>query len=75
MMSPGTRIADSSSAHRPFLRTFTTAKPESVTAQRCNHTADRTGYLGLGGEARHEGGRGIAGIVLLNEANSGVDDE
>ena len=32
-------------------------------------------YLGLGGEAGHESGGGIAGIVLLNETDCGVDDE
>lgn len=32
-------------------------------------------YLGLGGEAGHESSSGIAGIVLLDETDCGVDDE
>ena len=31
--------------------------------------------LGLGGEAGHERGGGIAGVVLLDEADRGVDEE
>ncbi|WVZ73285.1 hypothetical protein U9M48_021611 [Paspalum notatum var. saurae] len=31
--------------------------------------------LGLGREARHEGGGGVAGVVLLDEADGGVDEE
>jgi hypothetical protein len=31
--------------------------------------------LGLGGEAGHERGGGVAGVVLLDEADRGVDEE
>jgi len=32
-------------------------------------------HLGLGREARHERGRRVAGVVLLDEADGGVDEE